>query len=118
MESTQCYQSVTIQCKNYESVQYLEIVLHSVMLSTVNPTKYCARPILCCLWNLYPDTSDCMTFHIKSATRNMVSDSQTDMCSVLWDICLYALIKEPEGTGLRRIGEDRPIGKKHCRGER
>lgn len=58
VECTQCFQSMTIQCKNDESVQYLEIALHSVMLSTVKTTKYRVRPILCCLWNLQPDTSD------------------------------------------------------------
>lgn len=47
-----------------------------------------------------------------------VLHTQTGMCNVLWDICLYALIEEPEGTGLRRTGEDRPMGKKHCREDR
>lgn len=36
------------------------------------------------------------------------------LCNVLWDIWLYALI-ELHRTGLRRTGEDRPMGKKHCR---
>lgn len=44
--------------------------------------------------------------------------TQTNSRNVLWDIFLYALIEEPEGTGFICTSEDRPMGKKLCREDR